>query len=638
MKKERLHQLYLILASSGEWHLASDLAFRLHTTTRTIRNYVDEINRNSDDGPLIISSFRGYRWNPAIHQTKVRAEAERQDYGSSSDERYWYILRRIILERVNYGDLIDDLFISESTIDGDLQKVRELARRHGVRLRRVRDRLFLNGRRSDIRKLSFLCVMQFYSRKNVTTQIVKDSFPMYNCKLLYEILNETLEKYCITTNAYADSTLFLLVMLQYWDVMHGTDMTESESVISDIHEHIEFDAAMELALLYKEKTGADYNKWEIEYLAAVICSMTEPISGDEPLPFADDGDLYENTIENLHNASIALGVDLLENSIVNRMMSYIQRLIIRSKMGFIIRDLTFQSVKSSHPVVQDVSAWILIFTARQHGIQIDRNEVGFLAKFLCGLVKDHLDKYEMTVDTTLICPSFGDFPHILVDALTTRLGESVKIHKVIDSAGTEDIDKSRAELFLSVVPVPEIPHCVNISLYPRSADYRHIYTELHRIKMKAYCERLAKKMEHLLCPEIVVHDSSAYNGDQIVKSVCYDLQRSGFVREGFMADIAERENMDPSVYSSNIALPHVYSESVIRNFVQIALFPKPVVWDESRISILCIIGIIPGTPSELYDLFDLCIKVLSNQHIANALLRAYDRKSFLEILQTIDLI
>lgn len=635
MKKERLHQLYLILASSGEWHLASELASRLHTTTRTINNYVNEINRSSEYGTLILSSFRGYRWDPSAQHARARAEDEVESYGTASDERYWYILRRIILEQVDYDELLDDLFLSESTIDSDLQKVRDLARRHGVRLRKVHGKLFLNGRRSDIRKLSFLCVMQFYSRKTVTTRVVKDSFPMYDCEMLYEILIETLEKYCITMNAYADSTLFLLVMLQYWDVMHGTGMTGSESLISDIHEHIEYDAASELALLFREKTGAVYNPWEIEYLAAVICSMTEPVSEDAPMPFVDDGDLYENTVANLSNAGLALGLDMTEEKNVNRMMSYMQRLILRSRMGFVIRDLTFQSLKVRHPVIHDVSAWILIFAARQHDIQIDRNEVGFLAKFLCGLASDHIYPYDMSVDTTLICPSFGDFPHALIKDLNAHLGDSVNIHAVTGYVDAKDIDKSNEELYLSVMTVSGIPHCVNISLYPRAADYRHIYTELHRIKTKSYCERLAAKLELLLCPEIAVYEAPNTKGETIIKEICDDLHNKGLIREGYMDDIAERESMDPSIYNSSIAIPHMCSDSVVHNFVQIALFPKPVELGETKISILCIIGFVPGKLAKLYDLFDLCIKVFTNRQTANALLRAYDRESLLEILQTV---
>lgn len=636
MKKERIHQLYMLLASSNEWFLAGDLAMMLHTTTRTVQNYVNEINQSSPDGPLIESSFRGYRWAPDPRQKSVGSNSQVPADSLSSDERFWHILRKIITEQTDYEQLLSDLYISEATLDSDLQKIRTLTRQHGVRLRNVKGKIFLYGKRSDIRRLSYLCIVQSFKGRAITFSGIKEIFCQYDCSLLYRELGGILASCQMTTNAYADNTLFLLIMIQYWDLMHGVVMTESESIVTDLKEHTEFKAAGRLAAVYEEKTGVRYNQWEVEYLAAVIISMCEFTGSHHSVPFSDYPDLKKNTLANLKHASLALGVSLTDDPmIIEHMTDYMQRLIIRSKMGFIVIDLTFQSLKIGYPVVQDVSAWILIFTSRQYGLHIDRNEVGFLAKYLYGLIRDHKYLFDLCVDTTLICPSFGGFPSELINTLNKHLGTSIRLHSVIDSYDPSHDDGQADELLLSVIPVPDVANCVNISLYPRAADFRHIYSELHRIKSRLYCDHLANIMEQYLCPEIVINSKPNQKCALVLKDVCDNLQTSGYIVSGFAEELAEREQMDPSIYHSNILLPHVRSNSVRRNFIHIALFTKPGIWEDTKISMLCIIGIIDGPTSELYEIYDLCIKVFSNQHNISALLKAYDRSSFIDILHTL---
>ena len=63
MKQENLLQLSAYLADVGDYVSGEELAARFHMTTRTIRNYVAEINASAENMPFILTSRRGYRWN-----------------------------------------------------------------------------------------------------------------------------------------------------------------------------------------------------------------------------------------------------------------------------------------------------------------------------------------------------------------------------------------------------------------------------------------------------------------------------------------------------------------------------------------------------------------------------------------------
>lgn len=62
MKETRIKRLLSYLMVTEGWHSAEELASYLHTTTRTIRNYIHELQSRPD--VMIESSVRGYRWAP----------------------------------------------------------------------------------------------------------------------------------------------------------------------------------------------------------------------------------------------------------------------------------------------------------------------------------------------------------------------------------------------------------------------------------------------------------------------------------------------------------------------------------------------------------------------------------------------
>ena len=62
MKQENISKLKDYLINRSSWVTASELASYLHTTPRTVQNYIREINRQKKD--LIISSQNGYLFNP----------------------------------------------------------------------------------------------------------------------------------------------------------------------------------------------------------------------------------------------------------------------------------------------------------------------------------------------------------------------------------------------------------------------------------------------------------------------------------------------------------------------------------------------------------------------------------------------
>ena len=110
-KKEK--ELVDYLTKKKRWVTSDELASFSNCTTRTIRNWVARINQNNQ--ALILTSHLGYQLNP---------EAKIQTRGlEDRKSRIFLELLKHSSEGVDFYELAEKLFVSESTLKNDIQQL-----------------------------------------------------------------------------------------------------------------------------------------------------------------------------------------------------------------------------------------------------------------------------------------------------------------------------------------------------------------------------------------------------------------------------------------------------------------------------------------------------------------------------------
>ena len=112
MKETRIKRLLSYLMVTEGWHSAEELASYLHTTTRTIRNYIHELQSRPD--VMIESSVRGYRWAPGSSIAYV-AMYPTDTTPFTPTDRMLYALRHFLwLEKIPVETLMQELVTAPS--------------------------------------------------------------------------------------------------------------------------------------------------------------------------------------------------------------------------------------------------------------------------------------------------------------------------------------------------------------------------------------------------------------------------------------------------------------------------------------------------------------------------------------------
>jgi lichenan operon transcriptional antiterminator len=152
---DKYERLLEQLVHSDGWVTATELADQLGVTTRSVRSYVTAAKAAAHPLPIITASTSGYRLNREAYATFISGERAKDSDFDTPRDRVHHLVRRLTEapQGLDVHALADSLFVSESTIESDLRKVKALGEDAGVSLSRQGSTVRLTGSESDHRRL-----------------------------------------------------------------------------------------------------------------------------------------------------------------------------------------------------------------------------------------------------------------------------------------------------------------------------------------------------------------------------------------------------------------------------------------------------------------------------------------------------
>ena len=161
MKKKQL-ELIQFISEQNKPLTGNEIATFLDISSRTVKNYIKEINETYDKN-IIISSRYGYEINPNFDYSII-IDKEDNTIPQSFEERTFYIIKRLYSSHgngVNIFELADELYIGYSTLKNiiakmnkNFDKIRQMPVWERVRLHKT-DELFAHIKSVPLLSSSF---------------------------------------------------------------------------------------------------------------------------------------------------------------------------------------------------------------------------------------------------------------------------------------------------------------------------------------------------------------------------------------------------------------------------------------------------------------------------------------------------
>lgn len=612
MKQEKIAQLSLWLATCGDYVSGEELAVLLHTTTRTIRNYVFEINASSEGEPLILTSQKGYRWNIPDDSMQLISRSERPT-PHSPNERTSYIIRQLLYRKnVHYDTLMDKLVVSSYTLDSDLTRTKGILRPFCMSLHRRGDILYLEGRQMDRRRLIVNTILKTSNISYLSMEFLENVFSNISAVKISELLTKILPTYGLSGTGEKYYELMLHMMVQIEQIQAGNIITKNEFPLNELETFSDYRCAIELAEKLEQGFECSYSRLERAYLALLLIAKAEdnfPILHDIPQSASE---LHQSAGWLVTRLGRYLHTDFSQGPFTTWLSMYLYRMIIRQKLQFFRPSQLRSKMRSAYPTLYELTANFLFEFSQKINVTIHSEEVCELSIILASYIQDSY-VFEAPVPCSLILPVEHSLAEHIQSQLSTRMGSVLDIRQVLLQTDHEQISQD-AKLVLSLIPLRQHPHCIQISPFLKSADFQKIYREIQHIKMEGYINRLKAYLNRYLKDSHFLYSSELKNRNGVIHYVCRQLVKEGIVSSEYEQNLIDSENFESSGFDDLVSVPFTAHPSVSRNCVFVVTTKDHIPWSSGKINLFFFLICRDPDSYDFRDLYDLLVKIFCHPH------------------------
>lgn len=630
--KPKIIKLIRILSDYTEFVTASSLAANMDVSTRSIKSYIQEINSVYPEA--IESSREGYR----IDKQAARRILEESGthIPQSSQERIVYIINSLIKSdtSVNTYDLCDEMFISYSTIKNDLQAVKSKLRKYDLQLNNNHDNLTVSGLEKNKRRLLSSILYDESNVNFVNLETIQNIFPEIQIELIKDSLLEIFDRFHYFVNDYSLINLVLHITIAIDRIRNRNVNTEDIRDMPPISSH-EYELARGIARKIEQDFRIEYNQAEVYELALLLISRATAIdyqsitvSNLEDFITPECLALVRELISDVNSYYY---IDLTEPEFLIRFALHIRNLLQRSKNNYFSRNPLTEEIKTSCPLIYDVSVCLSSTIKERTGISINDDEIAYIA-FHLGSTLEAQKNLSEKVTAALYCPSYYDTNVKLTDTINRHFSSELLITNIFTEE--RELEKTgKNDLVLSTVPLNSVIQLplLQISPFFTEKDVQSLRRQLTEIKTNKRRKQFREYLEYLIVPEFFERRDDLTDYDQVVRHMVGKMVSMGYVDEDFEQDIRAREQLSATAFQ-DFAIPHAMKMRAHRTGINVLISDTPVKWGDKQVRIVLMLCFNRDERFIFNEIFEPLTMVLSSRENVKRLVTAGDYQEFIGML------
>ncbi len=628
MKTSKKELFLNFIKTQHDWIDSSTLANYLNVSTRSIRKYVNEINST---GEFILSSKKGYKLNLNNNsQTKIDSSDN-----ISPDNRLNLILKELIVNSngINMFDLSEELFVSPSTIEGDIVKANKFIGSYNLKIKQSRFLLKLVGNESAKRKLMSSIIFKETGSDFLSLFDVQKIYQEYNLTKLKENIIYILKKYNLFINEYSINNILLHLMITI-DRIKKNNYIESVEVVSYIdNNNIDINISRDISNFLESEYNITLTSAELYYLVFQLTNKTTVLNyhqiDTKSLSNYINEHFVELTKKIIKNVYDLYFIDLSDDEFVVKFTLHVKNLISRAKNNQVLRNQIPQKLKDSYPLIYDISVYICNQIQILENIEIDEDEISYISLHV-GSFFDRQKLLEDKVLCALITPNYYDLQLKIVRDLEKRFNESIEVIQIFSDTHNLDFD-NKVDMVITTLPISDrcpIPF-VYVNPYLNRKDYDNIQSKFIQIKDRKNILTVQNHLEMYFSESLFMKNIYLDSAKDYIKFMGNILYENKYVKPNYIDDVLIRENMSSTAFNNNVAIPHSMKMDALKTGVCLIVNDKPVKWGKEKVQIIAMIPINEKEKEKFNYIFESFIEILSEWNNVKELTKADSYSSFM---------
>jgi len=622
------------LAQSEAWVTAAELAAKLGVTTRSVRSYVTAVKSSALPLEVIESSTSGYRLNRDNYAEFLKGATNRE--AERPRDRQYHLVRRLgdAPDGCDIHALADSFFVSESTIEADLRKVKAVVEESGLTLARRGPLVILSGSEPNLRRLLSKMFRHEESQGFLELESIQREFESSDLRSFKTALLDLLDSHGYFVNEYGINHVLLHVAIAA-DRTGPIASATPDATAGGLDEAPAASAAFstDLAALITTHFGAnlrqdDVNEIELLLTTRVITRAATPSSPAD----VDLEELITRVRRTVQHVGEEYLIDLDDDDFIMRLSLHVRNLILRAQDLSYSRNPMTRSIKTTYPMIYELAVFIAAEVQREEGITIHDDEISYIALH----VGSHLErqaKREVRLTAALVCPNYHDLHVILRERIEAVLGDELQLRIVITRTDV-DLAELSTDLVLTTIDLRSFSeNVVLIQPFLTETDVEAIRRAIGRVRRLRRRRQLTDELLRFFDPALFLRNFSAPSEEAMIAALGHRMIDAGVIDHGYITGAIERERMSSTAFTDTLAVPHAMTMNAHRTAISIVINETPMPWGDNRVNVIALIAFSAAGRNTFQTVFDQFVTVFSDREYVQQLVKkAVDFPTFIDEL------
>ncbi|KQX07924.1 MULTISPECIES: BglG family transcription antiterminator [unclassified Leifsonia] len=635
---ERREQLLALLARADRWFTAAELGDQLGVTSRSVRSYVTAVKTEAAPFEPVRSGPAGYRLDRAVYarwRAASGGDVVAPEETGGPTARASRLLRRLVdaPSGLDAFSTAAELHVSESTLEGDLTRVRARLDGTGLSLRRRGGTLVLEGTESARRRLLGTLFREESARGMLELAAIQREFPTDGLAEFKTDLISELTRRGAAVNEYGLSNVLLHIAIAVDRVRRHHSLQPDGSTATDA-------AATGLASVVDDLVARHFDvrlgAEDVAYLGYLV--ETRVATPAQAGPEARTGDLLDaGDLAELRRIAVQAGreflIDLDDDEFLARLALHVRNLVARANDLSYSRNPLTRSIKAGYPLTYELAVYIANELQTSRGISINEDEIAYIAMHVGALVEQRRRLDDDRVSCSIVSPSYYELHLTVLGRIESAVGSDLDVRSVVTRT---DVDwrSLPGDIVISTVepPVPD-ERVIVIAPFLTDGDVERVRAAVSRIRRHRRRARLAVELERYFSPELFFRDIVVPDEEAMIRLLGERMRDLGIIDDAYIAGAIERERLSSTAFTDTLAVPHALAMTARRTSIAIVLSDAPIEWSGARVNVVAFIAFSESDRSSFQDVFDQFVEVFSEHDSVQRLLRnARDYPTFIEEL------
>ncbi|MET3558505.1 lichenan operon transcriptional antiterminator [Streptococcus rupicaprae] len=657
-KEKRLVQY--LLQHKEEFTTSMALAEHLSCSDRTIRTYIRSIvdALEAIDGVTLLSKQgQGYRLEFA-DEVRYRQFSEqfqptdplfKNTEEVDLNDRHSYILNKLLLEQENlyFDDLVEELYVSRSTLSNDFKKIRKDLEAYGLSIESKANRgVYVKGDEQAIRRF----IMDYFFNSSFFQslyQYVGDElvYGKINFEALTVIVLDECREAQLKLSDFVIQNLVVHIALAIRRLAEGFKISAIEDQLIQTHSK-EYQAAKNILERVSLSTRLDFPKEEVAYITLHLLAKGQLSQTDSQESHIER--MRQELVESLEASdNIEIAGLTGDFQFMEGLMTHLGTLYLRLANQIVLENPLLEDIKANYLPTFDLAKNILrqMPTFATYGLSED--EIAYVA--LHFMAAQERFKESRKYNVLVICATGYGSAQMLRSRIENELRQYVHIVDVIGYYEITDQKLQGIDFIISSIDLSNLIFNVPVfttSVFLKEEELHEIRQQIETLARSGYRpeqvgageqESFAQLFDcYFSADTFLIEGSGGANKNALLREMVARLGRDE--EEAFvdrMLDLmAQREQLSSVLFSEAIAVPHPIKPVASRLKMAVALIPKGLVWEEGvdQIRFIFLPALSKGSNDGLKVLTKAIVDLVDRPEIQEKLLACQTFEAFRNIM------